>query len=182
MLEEIDSCANQSLFVGCATLRMPVSLYIESQQLPCILKRKKPNKPTRKPGECEFDYGIREAQYYQEISDWGKGIKVQEWLDLQRLKYESLEDHRLGIDQWHADVKRWYESSLYKKRVAEADAQQIVYQLEALLLKNCRGDLSASRDLFGHFEHLKKRLPSYKIACVKQISKVNQRPRKKLQK
>jgi len=179
-MEQISEYRYCELAVGCATLGLPLSSYINSQRDECIFKRKKPGFTQRKPHELDLAFHKREVRYKSEENRW-KNAKA--WIMEKILTYDSIRDSPVPEHEIHHRVQLWYEASCYKSFVAVEHAVPIIRHMEVLLktnhisqpheviggsrLQETAHDFanSDSRDLLEHLEVLKSLLPEYEKQC-----------------
>ena len=179
-LDHIIRDENLDFAVGLATLGIPLKLYIQQCHLPCLFRRKQPNKPVQRAKESDSDYLDRKKTYDEEVAAW-QGKKVpQRWVRRQTMKYGDLEDESLEEESYDTITREWYRKSVYKDSVPESQAVRIVKEMEKLyeqgrITKLCDVKHGAQdsepaeneRDLYDHLEVLKKKLPAYKLECDK---------------
>ena len=161
--------------VGCATLGIPASLYVQSQKEKCILVRKKPSMSSRRKLESEIAYSLRQSAHALEIEEWEAQETARSWVVKQKLQYDDLKNLGLEHRQLDDDFKSWVDTSCYKQMVPQEHCVEVLSRLEQLYSDGIFGPhhnstigsqkQRGSRDLFGHLQLLKDRVPSYKRHC-----------------
>ena len=180
-VSELNLDSNKSLASGCATLGIPASLYLASQKKQCIFKRKKPGLSQQKQLETKEEYAARRAKYIEELESWEAQSVYRRWVIKQRMSYDDLKDKSLSMNQLNENVQVWYDGCSRLQQVAPEYVAGICARLEHLhATGNSRSTQSKNvkernaekgvRDLFGHLDVLKKRLPSYKRQCANLVS------------